>query len=39
MPHHVNGNLNPEHAVTDKYNILRHRNDKFPMTCYMVAGS
>ena len=39
MPHHINGNLNPDHAIIDKNKILKHRNDKFPMTCYMVAGS
>lgn len=39
MPHHLNGNLNPEHSMLDKNNVLKHRHDKFPMTCYMVAGS
>jgi len=39
MPNHVNGNLNPDHTITDKNGTIRHRHDKFPMTCYMVAGS
>ena len=39
MPNHVNGNLNPDHTITDKNGVIRHRHDKFPMTCYMVAGS
>lgn len=39
FPSHVNGQLNPEHTVLDKNNIQKHKNDKFPLTVYMVAGS
>ena len=39
FPNHLNGNLPEGDTVIDKKNRRKHRNDKFPMTAYMVAGS
>jgi len=41
FPSQVNGALDPSNGTTtlDKYDRRKHKNDKFPMTAYMVAGS
>ena len=39
FPNLVNGQLDQAQTVIDKNKIARHKNDKFPMTVYMVAGS
>jgi len=40
FPDHCNGQLNPDTAVTDdKTKTIRHKQDKHPMTVYMIGGS
>ena len=39
FPNYVNGNLPESEVILDRHNQKKHRNDKFPMTAYMVAGS
>lgn len=39
FPQSANGQLDPAQTIVDKNKIVRHKNDKFPMTVYMVAGS
>jgi ribosome assembly protein RRB1 len=39
FPSQVNGQLAEGETILDKFNRKKHRNDKFPMTAYMVAGS
>ena len=39
FPSLSNGQLDPSQTTIDKNKIASHRNDKFPMTVYMVAGS
>jgi ribosome assembly protein RRB1 len=39
FPSQVNGQLAEGETIIDKFNRKKHRNDKFPMTAYMVAGS
>lgn len=39
FPSQVNGQLAEGETILDKHNRKKHRNDKFPMTAYMVAGS
>jgi len=39
FPSQMNGQLAEGDTILDRHNIKKHRNDKFPMTVYMVAGS
>lgn len=39
FPQYANGKLQPDQTIMDRFNLPKHRNDKFPMTTYMVAGS
>lgn len=39
FPAFVNGQLNPEQTIMDRNGLPKHRNDKFPLSVYMVAGS
>lgn len=39
FPNQINGALEPSQTVVDRLGRQRHKQDKFPMTAYMVAGS
>ena len=39
FPSQMNGLLAEGDTIVDRHNIKKHRNDKFPMTTYLVAGS
>ena len=32
-------NLDPNNSIVDKYNVSKHKSDKFPYTVYLCAGS
>jgi len=38
FPHHVH-TMDPGATIVDKHDVKRHKDDKFPYTAYLVAGS